>query len=75
MSHEGTSLPFIIILITASLFSKMYNLESSSKESKLLDVLFRFLSFHWTLDISLLLSEALIESFLLVLKDYSVCVL
>ena len=58
-------LPFIIILITASLFSKMYNLESSSEEcvwhvihlsefircrcQKVLDVLFRFLSFNWTL--------------------------
>ena len=37
-------LPFIIILITASLFSKMYNLESSSEECMLMDVLFPFLS-------------------------------
>ena len=37
-------LPFIIILITASLFSKMYNFESSSEECMLMDVLFRFLS-------------------------------
>ena len=41
---------------------------------KLLDVLFRFfLSFNWTLGISLLLPEALIESFLLVRGDYSFC--
>ena len=34
---------------------------------KLLDVLFGFLSFNWTLDISLLISEALLESFFLCL--------
>ena len=40
---------------------------------KLLDVLIRLFSFNWTLDILLLISEALIESFLLVWDDYSVC--
>ena len=65
-------LPFVIIFNIASLFWKIYNLESSSEECKLLDELFRFLSFNWTLYISLLLSEALIESFLLVWDDYSV---
>ena len=82
---------FIIVLITASLFSKMWNWESSSEECVLLDTwstwvnlfavvskavgcaLSIFVSFIWTLDISLLLSEALIESFLIVWDGFCVC--